>query len=116
MAARKSPKKSQGKQPLRGVAADPSLRGRGPAKGAPKAGRPPDEFKAMLAGLASWDATLHSIATILRDPDHPAFQKALDYVTDRGYDKLAESVTVGGSLAVEVIRRVVQPVPVETPE
>ena len=87
--------------------------GRGPAPGAPKAGRPPDEFKAMLAGLASWDATIASLERILSDPDHPAFQKALDYVTDRGYQKLGDTLAItgadGGPLAVTITRRIVDP-------
>ncbi len=32
-------------------------RGRGPKKGAPNAGRPPDEFKVLLAALASREET-----------------------------------------------------------
>ena len=79
--------------------------GRGPAKGAPNAGRPPDEFKAMLAGLASWDVTLGSIAAILGDPSHPHFVKALEYVSDRGYTPNPTT----GELTVRLVRERKEP-------
>lgn len=63
--ADKSPAKSP--RPLRGVAADKSLRGpgRGPAKGAPNAGRPPSEVKKAL--LRSFDELAPELARIARD-------------------------------------------------
>ena len=54
---------------------------------------------------ASWDETLHSIATILRDPDHPAFQKALDFVADRGYTPNPTT----GELTVRLVRERKEP-------
>lgn len=77
----------------------------------PGPGRPPDEFKALLASLASWDETITSLQVILADPSHPNFAKALDYVTDRGYTALEQQVTVagpnGGAIPVEITRRVI---------
>lgn len=88
-------------------------RGRGPKKGAPKAGRPPDEFKQMLAALASWSRTLGAVEAILADPNHPHFMRALDYVSERGYGKVAQGMEVsapgGGPVEVLVTRRIVRP-------
>jgi hypothetical protein len=61
----KSPRKS----PLRGVAADKTLRGpgRGPAPGAPNAGRPPSEVKkALVEGFA---ASLPELLRLAREAD-----------------------------------------------
>jgi hypothetical protein len=107
VAARNSAKKSakpRGKGVPFAKGGDPR-QGRGPAPGAPNAGRPPDEFKAMLAGLASWDVTLGSIAAILADPSHPHFVKALEYVSDRGYTPNATT----GELTVRLVRQPVTP-------
>jgi hypothetical protein len=75
---------------------DPRIqRGNGPAKGAPNAGRPRDEWKRELQALASSDAVLtHLRATIAAGPDHPYFPKALDYLTDHGFGKAMQSVDV----------------------
>ncbi len=66
VAAKKSPRKSPN---VRGVAADKSLRGpgRGPAKGAPNAGRPPSEVKAALVqGFAN---ALPELLRLAREAD-----------------------------------------------
>lgn len=67
-------------------------RGRGPKRGATNAGRPPDEFRAALQALASWDEVLVTLERILRDPDHPQFMRALEYCADRGYGKPPQQV------------------------
>lgn len=99
--------------PLAGIAIDPSKRGRGPKKGAPKAGRPPDEFKAMLAELASREATLDAVRRILEDPSHPQFLRAMEFATERGYGKVAQAVehtgAAGAPLEVLVTRRLIRP-------
>jgi hypothetical protein len=75
--------------------ADDPRKGKGPAKGAPNAGRPRDEWKRELQALASSDAVLtHLRATIAAGPDHPYFPKALDYLTDHGFGKAMQSVDV----------------------
>lgn len=71
-----------------------SRRGRGPRKGAPNAGRPPDEFKAALAALVSREETLAALEAILRNPDHPHFIQALRYASDRGYGLPTQSLKV----------------------
>jgi hypothetical protein len=95
-----------------GGAADPRA-GRGPKKGAPNAGRPPDEFKAMMRQLASKDETIARLRDILSGAipmeredgstvdvpvDSDTYLKALAFVTDRGYGKAQQhlDVTSGG--------------------
>ena len=69
--------------------------GNGPAKGAPNAGRPPDQWKQSLRALADRQAVLDHIDQALADgPANPFFSRALDYVTDHGYGKAAQSVDV----------------------
>lgn len=55
-------------------------------------GRPPDEFKRMLAHLSSRAKTIGALSKILKDPDHKMFMQALEYATDRGYPELANAV------------------------
>jgi hypothetical protein len=67
--------------------------GRGPAKGAPNAGRPPDEFKALCASLASGEETVAAVTSILANPQHPHFMAALKWASDRGYGQPAQPLT-----------------------
>lgn len=64
----------------------------------PGTGRPPDEFKAMLAQLASRDETMAAVRRILEDPGHPQFIRALEYATERGYGKVAQQHEVKGEM------------------
>ncbi len=77
-------------------------RGRGPRKGAANAGRPPNEFKAQLAALASREETIRALAAILEDPNHPHFIQALKFAADRGYGRPTQPVSVEG-LAPQVV-------------
>lgn len=103
----KSPGMSPSKAPrkLQGVAADPSLRGpgKGPAKGAPNAGRPRDEWKAWLRSLVDSDTVRASIEAVLSDPTHPAFGRVLAWADERGWGKEAQQVE--GTHQLVVIRR-----------
>jgi len=106
----KSPKKSpRAARPLSGIAAqtaaDPSKRGpgRGPAPGAPNAGRPRDEWKAWLRTLVDGADTRLSIAAILADPTHPAFPRVLSWADERAYGKEAQALE--GGLTLTVVRR-----------
>ena len=93
-------------RPLVGWAIDRSKSGRGPAKGAPNAGRPPDEWKAKLRELASRENVLAHIQTVLDSgPEHPFFAKALEYVTEYGYGKATQHIEQTGSNTLEVIVR-----------
>jgi hypothetical protein len=79
------------------VGPDPR-RGRGPAKGAPNAGRPPDEWRAALRALASRDDVLQHLDAVLRaGPGHPWFSKALDYATEHGYGKAKQAHEIGSA-------------------
>jgi hypothetical protein len=79
-----------------------SRRGKGPQKGAPLVGRPPDEFKERMAGLASWSEVHTALESILRDPEHPHWMRALEYATERGYGKVTQPV--GGDPDAPAIR------------
>ena len=101
-----SEKKDKLGRPLRGIALDPSKRGRGPAPGSPNAGRPPDEWKAKLRELASRENVLAHIQTVLDSgPEHPFFAKALEYVTEHGYGKATQHIEQSGASTLEVIVR-----------
>ena len=75
--------------------------GRGPKKGAPNAGRPPDEWKAKLRAMASRDEVMAHVETVLlAGPDHPFFDRALQYVTDHGYGRATQPVEHSGSIGL----------------
>lgn len=92
----KSARKSPGKPFAKGE--DPR-RGRGPAPGAPNAGRPPDKFKQEMQRLASRDETLERLNQ-LTDKRRKGkggvtddlFLRAFKEVADRGYGKPAQPV------------------------
>lgn len=71
-------------------------RGRGPAKGAPNAGRPPDAFKALCQGIADQGAMALLAKRVLSNPKHPAFQFALKWATDHGYGKAMQPMELTG--------------------
>jgi hypothetical protein len=96
------PRKKKAPGPLRGIAVDPSLRGRGPAPGT--GGRPRDEWKAWLRELVDSPLTRVSIETILQDPTHPAFPRVLQWADERGYGKEVTPIDATVSQLV-VIRR-----------
>jgi hypothetical protein len=79
-----------------------SRRGRGPAKGAPNAGRPPDEFKRRLAALASGPETLRALEQILSDPGHQHFIQALKFASERGYGIPKQTVDLEGGVQIIV--------------
>jgi hypothetical protein len=87
------------KKSARGVpfqSGDDPRRGRGPARGAPNAGRPPDEWRAALRALASRDDVLQHLDAVLRaGPGHPWFSKALDYATEHGFGKASAAQPTG---------------------
>ena len=67
--------------------------GNGPKKGAPNAGRPPDQWKAALRALADREEVLvHIDAALKAGPSDPFFPKALEYVTDHGYGRATQPV------------------------
>lgn len=75
---------------------DKRKRGRGPAKGAPNAGRPPDAFKEMCRQIASRGARALLAKQVMTDPTHEAFSSALKWATDHGYGKAPQSVELTG--------------------
>lgn len=76
--------------------------GRGPAKGAANAGRPPDEWRARLREMASRDEVLdHVESVLLKGPTDPFFDRALQYVTDHGYGKPKQELEHSGTVTLE---------------
>ncbi|HEX6940302.1 MAG TPA: hypothetical protein VF158_12890 [Longimicrobiales bacterium] len=100
----KSARKSAPGRPFR-KGHDPR-RGRGPKPGAPNAGRPPDEFKATLARLASRDETLDYLRRCLDGEFGPdAYMKAVQWAAERGYGKVPAEVNAKVSGKLEVVIR-----------
>jgi len=75
--------------------------GRGPAKGAPNAGRPPNWLKEWCDELLSDETTKSQVRAILKDKDHPAFRAMWNAVADRAHGKPKESLEVTGKLSLE---------------
>ncbi len=91
----------------------PELRGRGPAKGAPNAGRPPDEFKAFMRSLVSRDAVSEALGTILANPKHPQYVQAYKMAAEFGYGRASQTVehsgAGGGPVSLRITHEVVDP-------
>lgn len=91
----KSPRKSR---KLQGVAVHPELRGRGPKKGAPNAGRPPNEWNRRMEELGDrWLVALEA-GEVVDDPDHPQFANIGRWLIEqlRGKAKQQVDVTSNG--------------------
>ncbi len=74
--------------------------GNGPPKGS--GGRPRDEWQAKLRELASRDDVLAHVETVLAiGPEHPYFDRALQYATDHGYGKPKQEIEHGGKVTLE---------------
>ena len=112
--ARKSAKKSAS-SPRRGrgrpfVSGDPRA-GRGPAPGAPNAGRPPDEFKRIMQGIVSRDEAVRRLAQLAsgeKTVSDEIFLKAFKESADRGYGKAVQPLEHAGPDG--------GPIPLESPE
>src|SRR4051812_34750280 len=102
----KSARKSPGR-PFTG--ADDPRRGRGPAKGAPNAGRPPDEYKARLRELVGKIEVEQRLEDMLEAKDDRAFLEAYKYCSDKAYGR-APTVIEGGDerkpLTIRLVREV----------
>lgn len=67
----------------------------------PRAGRPRDEWKAALREMVSNDQVLEHVRFVLQQgPDHPFFERALQYATDHGMGKAVTPVEHSGSLGL----------------
>ena len=49
-----------------------------------------------MRGLATWTLKGRYVQSVLSNPDHPQFMKALEYATNHGYGRAKESVEVSG--------------------
>jgi hypothetical protein len=93
----------------------PELRGRGPAKGAPNAGRPPDEFKAFMRSLVSRDEVSEALGRVLGNPNHPQYVQAYKMAAEFGYGRASQAVQLtgenGAAMELRVVHEVVDPTP-----
>ncbi len=79
-------------------------KGRGPKPGSPNAGRPPDEWRERLRAMASRDEVLNHVSEVLlAGPDHPYFDRALQYATDHGYGRPTQPVEHSGKVTLETL-------------
>ena len=88
----KSPEKSR--RPLKGVAVDASLRGRGPAKGAPNAGRPPNAWREKMEALRDRWLIAAEVERIVDDPDHPSWFQVGKFVHEATAGRPHQAVDV----------------------
>ena len=104
---RKSGAKS-GKRPGTFTGTGDPRNGRGPAKGNPLAGRPPEEFRQALRDLASRADIIKRLAKILSSPktSDSDFLAAHKYVAERGYGKVPTVIEGGDQRKPLVIRLV----------
>lgn len=87
--------------PFKGKA-DPR-NGHGPKKGAPNAGRPPEEYLTWLRGVLESQKCRKAIQTVLEDPEHPAFTKLYATCGDRSYGKPLQEVQASGDVTIRVV-------------
>ena len=107
MGADKSARKSAGGKPFE-KGGDPR-QGRGPKKGAPNAGRPPDEFKRTMRGIVSRKTVVERLKKLTGGSakvTDDVFLKAFKEVTDRGYGKAVQPLEHSGPDG--------DPIPIET--
>lgn len=86
---------SKAKKSARRATGRPFKAGRDPRRGVGKkgrSGRKPEAFKRMCRALASCDATLDEVETILKDADHQHFMAALKWATEQGFGKPTQPV------------------------
>ncbi len=76
--------------------------GRGPKKGAPNAGRPPDKFRDFCRELLATKGADAAVSAIMKDKSHPAYAAMWKAVSDRGYGKPTQAVEVSGNINVNV--------------
>lgn len=91
----------------------PELRGRGPAKGAPNAGRPPDEFKAFMRSLVSRADVAEALRGVLSNPSHPQFMQAFKMAAEFGYGRAPQAVELTGAegapMQLKIVHEVIDP-------
>ncbi|MBY0490613.1 MAG: hypothetical protein K2R93_12295 [Gemmatimonadaceae bacterium] len=106
-------RKSASGRPLRGAAADPAKRGRGPKKGAPNAGRPPNEFREHMRALVSRADVTKALEAVLKSPTHPHFMAAYKMACEFGYGRAVQAVEHaghgGGPMELRIVHEVIDP-------
>jgi hypothetical protein len=93
--ARKSASPERGKgRPFVGGAADPRA-GRGPRKGTPGAGRPPNTFRDFVQSVREGESFRKAVEAAARDPESRAFGHVLRLVSSYDPDGPDKRVPVG---------------------
>jgi hypothetical protein len=101
--------KSSVKTSIRGkpfTKGDPRIqRGRGPAKGAPNAGRPPDWWKVQMREMRDRFLMAAETAGVIDNPDHPQWAKVGTWVHEQleGRAKTSVDVTSRGESLVDLL-------------
>ena len=98
----KSARKSAPGKPF--APGDDPRRGKGPAKGAPGAGRPPEQYREWCRSLVSDPKAEAEVMAILRNNKHPAFPVMYKALTDRGYGKPMQHVEQRGDTLIRIVR------------
>lgn len=97
-------KKSAGKSNLKPFnKGTDKRRGRGPKKGAPNAGRPPDQWKEECRKLVSRNEMLDRARAVLDNPEHPAWLGALKFLTEQGYGRAAQTLDLTSDNTLTVV-------------
>lgn len=102
----KSQRKTHPKKPFLGKG-DPR-NGRGPAKGAPNAGRPRDEWKAWLRAQVDGPEGRAAIMAVLQDPSHPAFATVLKWADQRGWGPEPQALEHSGPGGAPIVPPVIR--------
>jgi len=77
--------------------------GHGPKKGAPNAGRPPEEYLTWLRGVIESPECRRAVQATLSDSNHPAFAKLYAACSDRSYGKPLQEVQASGDVTIRVV-------------
>ena len=99
MAASKSRGKSRGR-PFTGKDDPRNGHGRGPARGAPNAGRKPLAYKRWLASLLDSDEHRKEFEAATKSRADPRFEFATRHATEYGHGKPAQDVKVNATVTV----------------
>jgi hypothetical protein len=73
-------------------------RARGPKKGAPNAGRPPEWFKQQVEAGLTRQQTIDALHRVLENENHPQFAAVLRWASERVYGKPEQPVSHSGTI------------------
>lgn len=88
-------------------------RGRGPKPGAPNAGRPPNEYKKLMAELLNSPEAIDALRTVLRDPENRGYAAVRRLVEERAYGKVPQAIDASVTGKLLLVRDVSEVEPVD---